>query len=170
MSEHMKDAVLGTVLAIVGLFALFYIQYGPGEAIQSSRAANITFRSFPFAISALLFLISSLYVISSLLALSRSRKEVVEDQKEADADIEPPADKTAAPSHSSLRILAVLAMLIGFALLLGKVPFFLLTGVFLFIAFFIFGEKRILLNALVAAIGGGLFHILFVSILNLPLY
>ncbi|WP_373089128.1 tripartite tricarboxylate transporter TctB family protein [Sneathiella sp.] len=164
MSENMKDIALGVVLVAIGLFALFYIQYGPGEAIQSSRDANITFRSFPVAISSLLVVISSLYVVSSLMSLSRSRKEG------AGLNVDEHAEKIAPPPFLFLRILAVVAMLIGFALLIGKIPFFLLTGGFLFIAFFIFGETRVGPNAIVAVIGGGLFHGLFVSILNLPLY
>lgn len=163
MSEKMKDITVGIVLVAVGLFALFYIQFGPGEAIQSSRDANITFRSFPIAISILLVVISCLYVVSSLMSLSSPRKDKMGLDGNENAKVAP-------PSFLFLRILAVVAMLIGFALLIGKIPFFLLTGGFLFIAFFIFGEKRMGLNAVVAVLGGGLFHGLFVSILNLPLY
>ena len=60
MNESVKDCFLALILFSVGLAGLLYIQYGPGEALQNSRDAQITFRSFPTVISGLLMLLCQL--------------------------------------------------------------------------------------------------------------
>lgn len=159
MKDAAKDLVLSLVLFALGLGALLYIQYGPGVALQVSRDAQITFRSFPTAIAGLLMLLTALYAAASALAWVRAAKGGG------------PTGPIPVPPlpYVPLRVAAVVVLLIGFTLLLGKVPLFALAAIFLFIAFFIFGTTRWARMAVVALAGGAFFHGLFVVVLKLPL-
>lgn len=168
MRDSVKDVVLGCAVFLIGLGALLYIQYGPGQALQTSQDAQVTFRSFPTVIAALLMALSTLFVGASLIQIFQRPGGVGTPDTRV-----PQARSTAvAPSVAYLfgRIVALLALLIAYAALLGKLPFFAMTSVFLFIAFLIFGQTNILRSAIVAIIGGALFHGLFVTLLKLPLY
>ena len=160
MTDAQRDVLLSLALAGIGAFGYFYIQYGPGEALQISQDAEITFRTFPRAISILLLVLSGVYAATSIQAALRERAERAPGEAEG---AEP------GPPYLLLRILAVLALLVGFAQAIGLAPLYLLAAVFLFIAFVIFGQSDWLRMALVAAVGGALFHGLFVMILHLPL-
>lgn len=166
MQDVYKDVFLSLALAGVGAFGFFYIQYGPGEALQVSQDAEITFRSFPSAISILLLVLSCLYGAASVLAAYRNRSRdplpVEGAEIEATTSIE-------APKHLLVRVVAILGLLIGFALSIGLAPLFVLASIFLFLAFIIFGQTNWVRMAIVALIGGALFHGLFVVILHLPL-
>lgn len=166
MRSDAKDLLLGITIFAVALGALLYIQYGPGEALQTSRDAQITFRSFPTVISALLMLLSAIFVAVSLIAQFRARSQSQFRGVEATRSGEP----SNRPRFLLLRMTSLLILLIAYAMLLGAMPYYLLTALFLFALFFIFGETNPLKNALVAAAGGAAFHALFVTILHLPLY
>ncbi len=160
MQDSKQDFALALVLFGIGLGALLYIQFGPGQALQSSQDAQITFRSFPSAIAMMLMVLSALFALSSGLAIRRVR----ESERPVQA-----APAVAPPKYLRLRILALLGLLIAFALAIGTMPLFVLASVFLFVAFLIFGQTSLLRVTVVAIIGGALFHGLFVLILHLPL-
>ncbi|MGD9868070.1 MAG: tripartite tricarboxylate transporter TctB family protein [Hyphomicrobiales bacterium] len=166
MQPATKDLLLGAVLFALGLGALLYIQYGPGEALQTSRDAQITFRSFPTVISVLLMLLAGLFTATTLFTQFGAHAPEVP----ARSAPEPGAGGRKQPTHLALRMLALLVLLIAYAELLSVLPYWLLTGLFLFLLFFVFGETNPLRNALVAALGAAAFHGLFVMILQLPLY
>lgn len=168
MRDSVKDVVVGCAVFLIGLGALLYIQHGPGQALQTSQDAQVTFRSFPTVIAALLMVLSILFVGASLMQIfQRPADDGARDERGRQAGA-----TATAPSVTYLfgRIVALLALLIAYATLLGEVPFFAMTSVFLFIAFLIFGQTNILRSAIVAMIGGALFHGLFVTLLKLPLY
>lgn len=166
MRDAHKDALAGAVLAGVAAFALIYIQFGPGEALQVSQDAEITFRTFPTVISLLLLVLSGSYCLSSLFAAWRmAAGEAPEMERAEIAEIK----SANQPSFLLGRVALVLALLIGFSLSVGLAPLLLLASVFLFIAFAVFGNRQWGRMAIVAIIGGGLFHSLFVLILRLPL-
>lgn len=162
MQDSKQDFALALVLFGIGLGALLYIQFGPGQALQSSQDAQITFRSFPSAIAIMLMGLSALFALSSGLAVRRLRTQ----DRPAPA---PSAPAVALPRYLRLRILALLGLLIAFALAIGTLPLFVLASVFLFVAFIIFGQVSLPRITVVALIGGALFHGLFVFILHLPL-
>ena len=164
MQAVTKDLLIGVTVFALGLGALLYIQYGPGEALQTSRDAQITFRSFPSVISALLMLLSGIFVAVSLVSRSRVQSE------SGSAVTADETGKQKGPPYLALRMAGLLILLIAYAILLGAVPYYLLTAIFLFILFFIFGETNPLRNLIVAALGGAAFHGLFVMVLHLPLY
>jgi hypothetical protein len=167
MSEALKDIALAVVIFVIGLAALLQIQFGPGQALQNSQDAQITFKSFPTAISALLMLLSGLFAATSALPLLRSRSGspgtgAPETAASRPSDLPP-------PKFLLLRAVALVGLLVAFAMLIGRLPLFVLVSVFLFAAFFIFGQTRPLRMALIAIVGGVLFHLLFVVLLKLPL-
>jgi len=166
MQQPYKDALTGFVLAGVAAFAFLYIQFGPGEALQISQDAEITFRTFPTAISLMMLALSSIYCLLSMLAASRLAAGSESEIEGAEI-----AEITAGnrPEFLLLRICLVICLLIAFSLSLGLAPLILLASVFLFIAFALFGNRQWGRMAIVAIIGGGLFHVLFVIILRLPL-
>ena len=165
MQQGGKDLLLACALFSVGLGALLYIQLGPGEALQTSRDAQITFRSFPTVISVLLMLLSALYAASGVVAMisGRAAKPV-----EAVGTGDPAGIRR--PRYLFARMVGLVLLLLAFSQVLGAVPFVLLAGVFLAVAFVIFGQTHPGKILVVAVLGGALFHGLFVSILKLPLY
>lgn len=162
MSGALKDIALAVVIFVIGLAALLQIQFGPGQALQNSQDAQITFKSFPTAISVLLMVLSGLFAATSALSLMRLQAGFPES-----AGLK--ASEQPRPRFLLLRAVALVGLLVGFAMLIGRLPLFVLVGVFLFAAFFVFGQKRPLKMALIAIVGGGLFHLLFVVLLKLPL-
>lgn len=165
MQDVYKDVLLSLALAGVGAFGFFYIQYGPGEALQVSQDAEITFRSFPSAISILLLVLSCLYGGASILAAARARSQAPSPVEGIEIE---EATSVPGPKHLLIRVVAILGLLIGFALTIGLAPLFVLASIFLFIAFIIFGQTSWGRMAIVALVGGALFHGLFVVILHLP--
>lgn len=162
MSAALKDIALAVVIFAIGLAALLYIQFGPGQALQNSQDAQITYRSFPTAISSLLMLLSGLFAASSTLSLLR---QAANPQKAAASEkLDRPQ-----PKFLLLRAVALVGLLIVFAAAIGRLPLFVLVGVFLFAAFFIFGQTRPIRMAIIAVVGAILFHLLFVVLLKLPL-
>lgn len=161
MNESVKDCFLALILFSVGLAGLLYIQYGPGEALQNSRDAQITFRSFPTVISGLLMLLTGIYACASFTAWVRSRNAGTDGD---DTGVTAPG-----PAYLAARIVGLIALLVVFALTIGMLPLFILASIFLFIAFFIFGQTNLLRMGVIAILGGGLFHGLFILILDLPL-
>ena len=168
MRQGGKDLLLAIALFSVGLGALLYIQLGPGEALQTSRDAQITFRSFPTVISMLLMLLSVLYAVRVIVAtiseLDAKQIGVVEDVATGDPT------GLRRPRYLFARMAALVLLLLAFSQVLGTAPFFLLAGAFLAVAFVIFGQTHPGKILVVAVLGGALFHGLFVSILKLPLY
>ncbi|MEQ8709405.1 MAG: tripartite tricarboxylate transporter TctB family protein [Rhodospirillales bacterium] len=161
MHESVKDCFLAIVLFSVGLAGLLYIQYGPGEALQNSRDAQITFRSFPTAISGLLMLLTGIYAVASGVAWLKSRHQEAAGENEQAG--------VPGPAYLAARVIGLVALLVIFALTIGMLPLFVLASIFLFIAFFIFGQTEPLRMGVIALLGGGFFHGLFVLILDLPL-
>ena len=166
MQQGGKDLLLACALFSVGLGGLLYIQFGPGEALQTSRDAQITFRSFPTAIAALLMLLSALYAAGSVVAMLSGGGGAKPRVDVAKSD----AASASRPPYLFARMAALVVLLIALSQLLGEAPFYLLAGVFLAIGFVIFGQTRPRKILVVAILGGVLFHGLFVSILKLPLY
>ena len=166
MSDSLKDLVLALILFAVGLGAFLYIQYGPGVALQNSRDAAITYRSFPSVVSGLLMLLSAVFAMASARAWLRARAR---DKPEAAAPEGADDAQPAGLSHLGLRVVALLVLLIAFANALGMAPLFVLASVFLFVSFFVFGQRRPVRMGVVALLGGACFHGLFVTVLNLPL-
>ena len=165
MRQGGKDLLLACVLFSVGLGALLYIQFGPGEALQTSRDAQITFRSFPTAISALLMLLSALYGFGSVVSMISDG-----GPKPAEGVAHGKAARLRPPPYLFARMAALIVLLIAFSQVLGAAPFILIASVFLAVAFVVFGQTHPVKVLVVAVLGGALFHGLFVSILKLPLY
>ncbi len=165
MQQGGKDLLLACTLFSVGLGALLYIQFGPGEALQTSRDAQITFRSFPTAIAALLMLLSALYAVGSVVSMV-SEGSARPDGEAGNGD----AARVRRPPFLFTRMAALVVLLIALSQLLGAAPFYLLAGAFLAIGFVIFGQTHPGKILAVAVLGGALFHGLFVSVLKLPLY
>ena len=165
MRQSGKDLLLACVLFSVGLGALLYIQFGPGEALQTSRDAQITFRSFPTAISALLMLLSALYGFGSVVSMiADGGAKPVEDVEDGHAA------SARRPPYLFARMAALVVLLVAFSQVLGAAPFIVLASVFLAVAFVVFGQTHPVKVLVIAVLGGALFHGLFVSILKLPLY
>lgn len=165
MQDAYKDIALSLALMGVGAFGFFYIQHGPGDALQISQDAEITFRSFPSAISILLFILSVIYGMTTVASILRARSNVPNSVEGHETE---ETTSIAPPKYLVVRTIAVLVLLVGFAQAIGLAPLFVLAAVFLFIGFFVFGQTNWRRMAVVAVVGGGLFHGLFVLILNLP--
>lgn len=67
------------------------------------------------------------------------------------------------------RMIAAIVSIFVYAWLFEELPFFLITGVFLFIMLLVFGRPLHWKTGALAVVGCAVFHILFVTFLQLPL-
>jgi Tripartite tricarboxylate transporter TctB family len=147
-----QDAVVALFLAAFGVFVL--VDMGMARGANIVGAGGVTFATLPMLYAGLLLLLSALMLVGAIVRLRRE-----------------PDGKIAfvlAPVVW-VRIGSTIGLCLLFALLLNRVPFMLLTAVFLFLLFLAYGHRKFQSALVVAVVGAIGLDALFLRILHLPL-
>lgn len=159
MTKSLQETLVGLCLVAIAVVALISINTGPDTVFESGRKAAMTSKTFPTILAIGLGALSALFTFRALGRYLGGRSEGTA------AGI----DFAAIFNRHALIALAVIALLVAYAMLIRQVHFALLTWGFLFAGFFLFGQRRLVVNAIVAACGAAAFYGLFVFVLELPL-
>lgn len=160
MTKNLQEVFVGVALIMVAIAALISINAGTDLSFASGSEAVMTSKTFP------IILASGLGILSALLTAGAFRRLLAERN---DPATERQSMVEFLYNRITLITLCVIALLVTYAYLLQRLHFGLLTFGFLFIAFFLFGQRNLVRNTIVAACGAAVFYGLFVSILELPL-
>lgn len=158
MSRALRETLVGLVLIAGALTALISINTMSGSSFQSGREAPMTFRTFPTILS------SGLAILSTIFTIGAVRRLIAEHRQQAGVAPE------GRPGIGSVVVpVLVVVLLVAYAVLLKVVPFAPLTWAFLFLGFYVFGQRRVIRNAIVALCATAGFYGIFVYVLELPL-
>lgn len=160
MTKTMQEILVGLALTAVAVIALISINTGSDTMFESGRRMAMTSRSFPTILASGMGLLSALFTVGAFIRLLSERRAG------------PPTAGSVTQwlfGRTALITYGVVALLVAYAWLLKQVHFALLTWIFLFTGFFLFGQRRLLRNAIVAGFGAAAFYGLFVFVLELPL-
>lgn len=160
MVRPLQEFLVGLALVAVSVIALVSISAGAETMFESGRQASMTSKTFPTVLALAMGVLSAIFTISAFMRLLAERREGGAGARALAARMF---------GREAAIAVAVVALLLAYAWLLKEVHFALLTWVFLFIGFFVFGQRRLLLNAVVAACATAAFYGLFVFVLELPL-
>lgn len=160
MTKSQQEVFVGLALIGVAVAALISIDAGTDLSFASGSQATMTSKTFPTILA------SGLGILSALLTIGAFRRLLAESN---DHTIERQSLLEFLFNRTTVITLCVIVLLVLYAYLLQLVHFGLLTFGFLFIAFFLFGQRNLVRNAIVAACGAAVFYGLFVFILELPL-
>ena len=169
----MKDLLLALGLLAVGIVALVAIN-APKEQSRIASGAALTYAAMPSIYAWLLIVLVVLFIATTLRAMwaersvaqSDGRDETSAPSDEAQIDVEAQAVRR---KTILLRTWGTLATLLAYVLLLEYVHFMILTMLFLFVMFLVFGQRSIKKIAAVSICGGAAFYFLFIYILNMPI-
>lgn len=154
------EIMFSVFLLLLSIFALLYINSGRQATISSAQ-------SFDFAtIPTLWALILGALVIVHLVITVISKKNMPVETSAASEKGETDKEKE---KIVRLRTLFTFLALVAYVVLLGKINFFILSFGFLFVMFYILGQRKIWLNAAVSVIGGVLLYLILIVGLQLPL-
>ena len=172
LREKIKDSIFGVVLLGVGIFAL--VDINVGQPSSPAPPGEITYASFPTMLSILLTLLAFGYLASSLMAVGRLRRsegalQRVDGTPAADGgkdeeEIEP-VDKRLV----LIRTVGTLVFLLSYVFLIMYVEFTLATILFLFVMFYLYGQRSLIRIAATSVVGGGALGVFFLHVLHLPL-
>lgn len=165
MRKRLGELIMSAVFVAVGLIAILVMQTQTSSALANTGAT--TFRTFPTAYGILIIALAGFNFISALL------KGLKEDREAKAAGLptyeEPSAEEKKEKRTGDLRTAGMFVLTLAMALLLKKVNFALLVFVFLFLSFFLLGQKKVWVNLIVAAVGSAVVYATFVFFLKLPL-
>ncbi|MFQ5985246.1 MAG: tripartite tricarboxylate transporter TctB family protein [Alphaproteobacteria bacterium] len=166
--EAIKDLVLGVALAAVGVYALVHINLTEGLAMQPG---GLTYRFFPRVLSVVLAVLSLGYVGS---VLWRTRRPGPIEERDAALPSTPGAEVRLDAGPSGLmglqvRLVATLVLLLAYVFLIRYANFIVATILFLFVMFYVYGQRRLLRSAAIALIGGTALGAFLLYGLKLPL-
>ena len=172
LREKIKDSIFGVVLLGVGIFAL--VDINVGQPSSPAPPGAITYASFPTMLSVLLILLAFGYLASSLMAVGRLRRSEgalqrvdgtpAADGGEDEEEIEP-VDKRLI----LIRTAGTLVFLLSYVFLIMYVEFTLATILFLFVMFYLYGQRSLVRIAAMSVVGGGALGAFFLHVLHLPL-
>jgi len=162
MNITVKELVLSSALMIIGLAAVLAIN-ATGQHSQVADTDSLTFATLPTIYGSLLLLLSAIFFAGSLrryLAQRNRGHSKTTDDAESDA----PSSRTVLA-----RISLTLVCLVAYVALLHYVQFMVVTSLFLFAMFWVYGQRSFGKMAALALLGGACFHGLFIYILDLPI-
>lgn len=160
MTKSLQEVLVGLALVAVAVIALISISAGSESTFESGRQAAMTSKTFPTILASGLGILSGLFTVGALLRLIEEWRQGVKAGVGLYQSLF---------NRTSLVTVSIVVLLLAYAYLLNKVNFALLTFFFLFVGFFLFGQRRLLLNAMVSACGAAMFYGIFIFILELPL-
>lgn len=168
MPEKAKDLALAAALVGVGIAALIVVQTTtPEDSIRGAEA--LTFATLPTIYGAALVGLATLYFLGAAIGLLRDRR-TARPQVAAPKAVPAAEEGEVVPARTvAVRTWTTLALLIAYAALLEVLPFFPITAAFLFLLFWLYGQRSPVKTGAIALLGGGAFYLLFIQILNLPI-
>ena len=172
IQEKKKDLLLALGLMAVGIVALIVIN-ATAEEGRIASAAELTYAAMPSIYAWLLIALVALFMATTFRAMWVERQvQHNEEDKTVAPRGEAQDDAKALPIRRKtilLRTLGTLVMLLAYVLLLEYVHFMILTTLFLFVMFLVFGQRSIKKIAVVSICGGIAFYLLFIYALNMPI-
>ncbi|MEF2553973.1 tripartite tricarboxylate transporter TctB family protein [Aurantimonas sp. A2-1-M11] len=153
-STAWKDVGFAGVFLALGLYSAYHINYvdTPGFIMSTGR---LDYAAVP-TIASLGIVILSLIYLAGSLRRAFSAPLVLEN-------------RTPIAWSVVVRRIGTLLLLIGFILMLKQIPFFIASAIFLSAMFVLLGQTSLWRIGLVALVGAGALHLLFVVALSLPL-
>lgn len=161
-----KDMFLGVALVAVGLYS--------GISVLSTKATGFvdeqtmdhtTLPSIWGILMAVLSAVWLLQVLSEYRTVNKSLAALGADGKIRSVDQMVPE----LTGRLLLRMIIAIAAIIVYAVFFEELPFFLITGIFLFVMLLVFGRPFGWQVIILSIIGCAAFHVLFVTFLSLPL-
>ena len=168
MPDKAKDLTLAAALIGVGIAALIVVQTTtPEDSIQGAEA--LTFATLPTIYGVALVGLATLYFLGAAVGLLRDRR-AARSQVATPKAVSAAEERVVVPARTvAVRTWATLALLITYATLLEVLPFFPITAAFLFMLFWLYGQRSPVKTGAVALLGGAAFYLLFIQILKLPI-
>ena len=161
-----KDIFLGSALIAVGLYASISIQLTETTGFVTDQLMDHA--TLPSIWGGFLAALTGLWMIQVIIELRHVNKALAAlQQKEHVFSIDrmfPALSRTLI-----LRMIASIVAILAYAVMFEEAPFFIITGIFLFVMLLVFGRPLHWKTAGLAAIGSVAFHLMFVTFLQLPL-
>lgn len=162
MNITVKEILLSSALMILALAAVLVIN-ATGQQTRVADTDSLTFATLPTIYGCLLLLLSAIFFAGSLRRfLSDKHRDHPETTEDAETDS--PSSRTVLT-----RIGLTLVVLVAYVVLLDYVQFLVVTSLFLFVMFWVFGQRSLWKMAALALLGGACFHGLFIYVLDLPI-
>lgn len=161
-----KDAFLGIVLVVIGAYASISVQMTESTGFVTDQL--MTHATLPSIWGALLAILTGVWLIQVFVELRHVNKAL----SALGAQGHVFSIDLMFPELSKLligRMIASIAAIIAYAVMFEELPFYLITGIFLFVMLLVFGRPLHWKTAGLSAIGAAVFHIMFVTLLQLPL-
>lgn len=158
VSEGVKELL--TAIGLLAFAIVGFVFINPNGSGIYPGAGGMTWRTLPFFYSGALTCLALLYIVQSLLQIRRER------------GVEPAVLDPAAAAEArvvAFRRIVTLGLLLGYAMLLRVFGFAIMTPLFLFGLFQLYGRGKPAGDAGISLIGGLALWVLFVAILKLNL-
>jgi len=154
------EIMFSVFLLLLSIFALLYINSGRQTTISGAQ-------SFDFATIPTLWalILGALVIVHLVITVIPKKNMPVETSTASQRE---DTDKKNG-KIVRLRTLFTFLALVVYVFLLGKINFFILSFGFLFVMFYILGQRKIWLNTAVSVIGGAILYLILVVGLQLPI-
>jgi hypothetical protein len=157
--DVIKDIIMGISLIIIGIGCFF--TYNPSDARLEIGTDGMTFATYPLGIAVLLLFLSIIYLFNSL------RKYVLLTQRKNERINF--VENILENKQLYFKRFGSVILLIIYASSLGKLNFLISTGIFLFVAFYLYDRRDYFKMILISIIGSAFLYMLFVYFLKLQL-
>lgn len=159
--EITKDIWVCIALLALGALTILRVNTGPSNT-KLALTESLTHATLPTAYAGILLVLTLAILAMSLRSLRRLRPE--------DAAASPPAPaERPARRLRFVRTWGTVLLLALYVALLPRLPFAVLTTLYLASMFALYGQRSALKIGLVSGLGGAVLHLLFITLLNLPL-
>lgn len=162
MNITIKELALSSALMIVALSAVLIIN-ATGQQTQVADTESLDFATLPTIYGSILLVLSAIFFLGSLRQFL-SAKQRIPSEKTESAESDSPSSRLVVT-----RIVLTLVILVAYVVLLEYVQFLVVTSLFLFAMFWVFGQRSLWKMAALALLGGAGFHGLFIYVLDLPI-
>ena len=161
-----KDIALAMVLIGVGLYGGITVLSTKATGFVDEQTMDHT--TLPSIWGFLLAGLTALWLVQLIVELRTVNASLTALEHTADVFSVERMFPELSPTLIGRMIAAVLSIIV-YAVMFEELPFFAITGVFLFVMLLVFGRPLHWKTAGLAAIGCAVFHVMFVTFLKLPL-
>lgn len=165
MKDRIADLALAVSLIVLGSFVL--VDINTTEMTGHSVIGSIGFSTLPTIYAGLIVVFAAVIGVVALAGMWRER--ALQRPSPSPEDTAGPGKSGPSQKLVAIRTLGTIAVVGVYASLLKHVGFFVLTAVFLFIMFQLYGQRSLVQTTIVALIGAAAMHGLFITALKLPL-
>lgn len=163
IQEITKDIWLCIALLALGALTILRVNTGPSNT-KLALTESLTHATLPTAYAGILLGLTLAILVMSLRSLRRLRSEKAAASPPAPAPAERPTRR-----RRHVRTWGTVLLLTLYVALLPRLPFAVLTTFYLASMFTLYGQRSALKIGLVSGLGGVGLHLLFITLLNLPL-